>query len=140
MSCSLSAPMTLHPMNQWEVPEETHTVVRASFPKGNVYMKMYDSLGMLYKDEDFSDLFPVKCGHSAISPARLALIVVMQFMEGLTDRQAADAVRSRIDWKYALGIDLTDSGFDSTVLTEFRQRLCKGFGINNAELVFGRTA
>jgi transposase len=49
----------------------------------------------------------------------------MQFAEGLSDSQAADAVRSRIDWKYVLGLDLTDSGFDSSVLSEWRNRLCE---------------
>lgn len=81
--------------------------------------------GSFYVDKDFEELFPVKCGQSAISPARLAFITVMQFAEGLTDREAADAVRSRIDWKYALGLKLTDSGFDSSVLCEFRKRLCE---------------
>lgn len=47
----------------------------------------------------------------------------MQFAENLTDRQAADAVRSRIDWKYALGLNLEDSGFDFSVLCKFRKRL-----------------
>lgn len=122
--------MTLHPQNYWEVPKETVRVARASFPKGNVYMKMYDELGTLYKDKDFVDLFPIRCGQSAISPARLALITIMQFAEGLTDRQAADAVRSRIDWKYALGLNLTDSGFDATVLSEFRGRLCQNEASN----------
>ncbi len=50
----------------------------------------------------------------------------MQFVEGLTDRQAADAVRSRIDWKYALSLELTDRGFDFSVLSEFRSRLIEG--------------
>ncbi len=86
-------------------------------------MKMYDELGTIYKDSDFLELFPARCGKSAISPARLALITVMQFAEGLSDSQAADAVRSRIDWKYVLGLDLTDAGFDSSVLSEFRNRL-----------------
>ena len=117
--------MTLHPKNYWEVPEETARVARASFRKGNVYMKMYDELGTLYLDCDFLKLFPARCGQSAISPAKLALITVMQFAEGLTDRQAADAVRGRIDWKYALGLNLTDSGFDASVLSEFRERLCQ---------------
>ncbi len=117
--------MTLHPINQWVVPEETARAAPASFPKGNEYMKMYDELGSLYVDRDFEDLFPAKCGQSAISPARLALITVMQFAEGLSDRQAADAVRGRIDWKYALGLKLTDPGFDATVLSEFRNRLCQ---------------
>ncbi len=115
--------MTLHPKNCWEVPQETARVARASFPKGNVYIKMYDELGTIYKDSDFLELYPARCGKSAISPAKLALITVMQFAEGLSDSQAADAVRSRIDWKYLLGLDLTDAGFDSSVLSEFRSRL-----------------
>ncbi len=88
-------------------------------------MKMYEELGTIYKDSDFKALFPARCGKSAISPAKLALITLMQFAEGLSDSQAADAVRSRIDWKYILGLDLTDSGFDSSVLSEFRNRLCE---------------
>jgi len=88
-------------------------------------MKMHDELGTIYSDSDFLELFPARCGKSAISPARLALITLMQFAEGLSDSQAADAVRSRIDWKYLLGLDLTDSGFDSSVLSEFRNRLCE---------------
>jgi transposase len=65
-------------------------------------------------------------GQPALSPWRLALVTIMQFVEGLSDRQAAEAVRSRIDWKYALSLDLTDPGFDFSVLCEFRQRLMKG--------------
>jgi transposase len=53
----------------------------------------------------------------------LAIVSVLQFVEGLTDAQAADAVRGRVDWKYLLGLKLTDQGFDSSVLTEFRGRL-----------------
>ena len=86
-------------------------------------MKMHDELGTIYCDSDFQELYPARCGKSAISPAKLALITVMQFAEGLSDSQAADAVRSRIDWKYVLGLDLTDSGFDSSVLSEWRNRL-----------------
>jgi transposase len=115
--------MTLHPKNQWEIPEQTAEIARASFRKGNIYMKMYDELGVLYTDEDFAVLYPARCGQSAISPGKLALITIMQFAEGLTDQQTADAVRSRIDWKYALGLEITDSGFDSSVLSEFRSRL-----------------
>ena len=76
-------------------------------------------------DSAFAPLFPSR-GQPAESPARLALITIMQFAEGLPDRQAADAVRSRIDWKYALGLELTDSGFDASVLSEFRDRLLTG--------------
>ena len=58
-----------------------------------------------------------------VAPWRLALVVVMQYIEGLTDRQAADAVRRCMDWKYALSLELTDPGFDFTLLHDFRQRL-----------------
>lgn len=115
--------MTLHPIGKWKIPEMTAKVAMAAFPKGNMYMKMSENLGQLYEDENFIDLYRSLCGKLALSPARLALITVMQFAENLSDRQAADAVRSRIDWKYALGLELTDSGFDHTVLREFRNRL-----------------
>jgi transposase len=55
--------------------------------------------------------------------SRLALVCVFQYLENLSDRQAADAVRGRIDWKYALGLELTDPGFDASILCEFRARL-----------------
>lgn len=115
--------MTLHPVEQWTIPIETAQVAQAAFPKGNIYMKMYEQLGQIYVDSDFQSLYPAHCGQLALSPAKLALITVMQFAEGLSDRQAAEAVRSRIDWKYALGLKLTDSGFDHSVLGEFRDRL-----------------
>lgn len=107
------------------VPEETARVVRAIFPRGNILMQLRDTVGTIYTDEVFADLFPTH-GQPAEAPWRLALITVLQFMEHLTDRQAADAVRSRLDWKYALSLDLTDPGFDHTVLSEFRARLVQG--------------
>src|SRR6188768_2819509 len=86
---------------------------------------MRDVLGVIYDDASFRPLFAVR-GHPAESPWRLALVTVMQFAEGLSDRQAAEAVRARIDWKYALGLELTDPGFDFSVLSEFRARLIDG--------------
>jgi transposase len=83
---------------------------------------MRDEFGTFFRDEDFLDLFSEK-GQPAESAWRLALVMVMQYAEGLTDRQAADAVRTRIDWKYALSLEITDSGFDFSVLSEFRSRL-----------------
>src|SRR5919199_1305685 len=71
-------------------------------------MQVADRLGNIYHDAQFTALFP-KAGQPAEAPARLALATVLQFVEGLSDRQAADAVRGRIDWKYALGLELTDS-------------------------------
>src|SRR5687767_10660111 len=117
--------MSLHPRHLREIPAETARVARAAFPKGNVYMTMRDELGRLYDDAAFATLFPAR-GQPAAPPWRLALILVMQFAEGLSDRQAADAVRARIDWKYALGLDLADPGLDASVLSEFRSRVVAG--------------
>lgn len=97
-------------------------------------MQMRDELGTFFEDEDFTDLFPRR-GQSAISPWRLALITLMQFAENLTDRQAANAVRGRIDWKYALNLELTDLGFHYSVLSEFRQRLAEN---NPQEVLLNR--
>src|SRR2546421_864559 len=104
------------------IPEDTVRVARAAFPKGNRYMQMHDALGSIYSDGQFAGLFS-QTGQPAEAPARLALVLVLQFAEGLSDRQAADAVRGRIDWKYALALELTDPGFDASVLSEFRTRL-----------------
>lgn len=117
--------MSMHPQPIGPVPQDTARVARAAFPKGTTYVQMRDVLGAIYDDEDFVQLFEVR-GRPAITPWRLALVTVMQFAEGLSDRQAAEAVRARIDWKYALGLELTDPGFDFSVLSEFRSRLVEG--------------
>ncbi len=109
----------------FDVPVDTAAVAQAAFPKGNPYMTMRDEIGPLYDDSHFAHLFS-HAGRRGESPGNLALVLVMQHMEGLTDQQAADAVRSRIDWKYALGLELTDAGFDRTVLVNFRKRLLAG--------------
>jgi transposase len=107
------------------VPEETARVARAAFPHGNLYMRMRDELGTIFTDAAFAPLFVAR-GRPAEAPWCLALVTILQYAEGLSDRQAADVVRSRIDWKYALGLELTDPGFDSTVMSEFRTRLLAG--------------
>jgi len=117
--------MSLKPQAIGPVPEETARIARAAYPKGNIYMQLRDTLGTIYEDEQFADLFPQR-GQPAETPWRLALVCVLQFREGLSDRQAADAVRGRLDWKYLLGLELSDPGFDHTVLVEFRQRLLSG--------------
>src|SRR5206468_11741559 len=117
--------MSLHPKPIGEIPEDTRRIAQAAFPKRNLYMKMRDELGTFYQDEDFEKLFPRR-GQPAESPWRLALVLVLQFAEGLSDRQAADAVRGRIDWKYALGLELDDPGFHFSALAEFRGRLTAG--------------
>lgn len=114
--------MSLKPSLIEVVPSETMRVARAAFPKGNLYISIRDELGTLFDDADFTTLYPRR-GQPAFAPWRLALITVMQFLENLSDRQTAEAVRSRIDWKYALNSELTDSGFDYSVLSGFRERL-----------------
>src|SRR5215210_2294928 len=117
--------MSLHAEPAGLVPDETARVVRAAFPRGNVYMQMRDVFGTIYEDVIFRPLFAARV-RPAECPWRLALVTVMQFAEGLSDRQAAEAVRARIDWKYALGLALDDSGFHYSVLCEFRTRLLDG--------------
>ncbi len=104
------------------VPAQTVAVARAAFPRGNVYLLLRDHLGPMFDDAAFGDLYPA-LGQPAYAPWRLALITLMQFREGLSDRQATEAVRARIDWKYLLALDLADPGFDHSVLCEFRARL-----------------
>lgn len=117
--------MSLQARKLGEVPDETARVARAAFPKGSLAMRIRDELGELFSDADFAGLYPAR-GKPAWSPGRLTLVSVMQFAEGLSDRQAADAVRGRLDWKYLLALELTDPGFDHSVLTEFRDRLIAG--------------
>lgn len=117
--------MSMHPHAIGSIPEETVRVARAAFPRGNLYLTMRDQLGTLYEDQNFAALFPTR-GRPAEAPWQLALVCVFQFIEGLSDRQAAEAVRSRIDWKDALSLDLTDPGFDFSVLSKFRVRLIAG--------------
>ena len=117
--------MSMHPQPIDPIPEETARVAHAAFPKGNPYMRMRDELGVFYQDEAFAVLFPAR-GQPAESPWRVALVLVLQYAEGLSDQQAATAVRGRIDWKYALSLELTDPGFDASVLSEFRSRLVAG--------------
>jgi transposase len=115
----------LRPMPIEPIPPETARVARAAFPKGNRYLRVADELDTLFTDDAFLALFPGH-GQPALPPWRLALATILQFAEGLSDRQAAHAVRSRIDWKYVLRLELTDPGFDASVLSEFRGRLIAG--------------
>ena len=108
-----------------DVPEDTARVALAVFRKGNLYLTFRNEFGTLYQDADFAALFPVR-GQPALPPWRLALVTLVQFLEHLSDRAACEAVRSRIDLKYLLGLELTDPGFDASVLSEFRTRLVAG--------------
>jgi transposase len=117
--------MSLKSSTVQSIPEETMRVARAAFPHGNAYLTLRDALGTIFTDTDFAPLFPSR-GQPGLAPWRLALVTIMQFRENLADRQAAEAVRARIDWKYLLGLELTDPGFDFSVLSEFRDRLLAG--------------
>jgi transposase len=117
--------MSLKPGPVEPVPEGTARVARAAFRRGNPLLKLRDELGAVFGDADFADLFP-KRGQPGLPPWRLALVTLLQFREDLSDRRAAEAVRARIDWKYLLGLELDDPGFDASVLCEFRARLVAG--------------
>src|SRR5439155_8768900 len=101
--------MSMKPQGLEPIPEETVRIAKRSFPKGTLAMQLRDELGPIYTDEQFAHLFP-KRGRGAFSPWRLALVTVLQALEGLTDRQTAEYVRGRLDWKYALGLPLDDAG------------------------------
>jgi transposase len=111
------------------IPTNTMRVAEAAIPEGNTYLKLRNALGTVFDDALFSPLFPSR-GQPAAAPWRLALVTIMQFAEGLSDRDAADAVRTRIDWKYLLGLELSDPGFNYSILSRFRARLVE----SNAEM------
>jgi transposase len=117
--------MSMQPRPWPEVPELTARMARAVSRRGNLAMRIRDELGEVWADEAFTQVFGVR-GKPGISPGQLMMASVLQFTENLTDRQAAEAVRDRITWKYALGLELEDPGFDASVLCEFRSRLVEG--------------
>jgi len=112
----------MQPRSRVGIPEQTVLVARAAFPQGSVAMSARDELGEVFTDEQFAAAFGVR-GAPAESPGALALVTALQYVENLTDRQAAQMVARAIDWKYAMGLELTDPGFDPSVLSKFRTRL-----------------
>jgi transposase len=120
--CLVRCAVSLQPQPWPEVPELTAQVARAAFPKGTLAMRVRDDLGPLFADEQFASAFAPQ-GAPGCSPGQLALVSVLQYAENLSDRQAAEQVRGRIDWKYLLGLELIDPGFDFSVLSGFRARL-----------------
>jgi len=116
--------MSVQPQPWPDPSEEIAAAVRKMYRgrRAPLPVVIRDELGELFTDEQFAAAFGVR-GRPGWSPARLALVTALQFAENLTDRQAADAVRGRIDWKYCLGLALADPGFDFSVLSQFRTRL-----------------
>src|SRR5258708_19902834 len=110
--------MSMQPRPWPEVPVLTAQVARGAFTGGSLAMRIRDELGAWCEDEAFAGAYGIR-GAPGLSPAQLAVITALQFAENLTDRQAADAVRGRIDWKYCLGLELADPGFDFSLLTDF---------------------
>lgn len=104
------------------IPDATVQAAQRAFPNGNLYMTMRDVIGPIFTNPDFVDLYHTR-GRPAEAPARLALVLVLMEIEQLSDAQAAEAVRARIDWKYALALELDDPGFDASILPDFRTRL-----------------
>ena len=109
--------MSLHTDPLPEIPVRTAELVRTVLPKGNTITQLRDCFGAIYHDDQFRALYPTR-GQPAYAPWRLALVTVFQFLEHLSDRQAAEHVRTRLDWKYALALELEDLGFHYSV------RLC----------------
>jgi transposase len=103
-------------------------------------VQVRDRLGQWLEDGQFAAVFGTR-GRPGWSPSGLALVTVLQRAENLTDRPAAEAVRTRIDWQYLLGLSLDDPGFDHTVLSEFRVKVAEG-GLEQVALdaLLGRLA
>ena len=98
---------------------------RALVEDGTVYAFLAEHREELFKEEDFADLFPSSRGRPSIPAALVCSVMVLQALEGLSDRDAIRQLRTRIDWKVACGLALDDPGFDFTVLTYWRTRLRK---------------
>ena len=116
--------VSLRPGSHQRIPVRTVRPARAACPSGTPVMLIRDRLDVLFEDAEFAGLYPSD-RRPGLSPGQLALVSVLQFAENLSDRAAADPVRTRIDWKYALGLELDDPGFDHSVLCEFRARLAQ---------------
>src|SRR5689334_7180103 len=114
--------MCLKPKPLQPIPGHTFQLVDGLLPATNLYRQVGDKLVDFVSDLDFADLYPAE-GQPALSPALLALVTVLQMVEWLSDRQAAAMVVTRLDWKYALHLPLDYSGFNYSVLSEFRDRL-----------------
>jgi transposase len=117
--------MSLNPQRNMDIPEETVRLIRIVLPKGNIYTRMRDRLGTCFNDEQFKGMY-ARVGQPGYSPWRLALVSIIQYMEDLSDRQVAEELPVRVDWKYLLGLEVEDPGFHYSVLSEFRDRVIAG--------------
>jgi transposase len=115
--------VTFHAHPVPPVPDATAAATLAAFPNGNSYVSIRNELGTLFTDSLFADWFAPRGAPVEVAPWRLALVLVLQELETLSDRQAADNVRRCLDWKYLLSLELTDPGFDHTLLHDFRERI-----------------
>jgi transposase len=114
--------MSLQVVDRSEIPQDTAELGQKLLDEHNAYRLIGERLSDLVKDEDFTDLYSA-IGGPALSPVMLSLVLIFQMLEKLPDRLAAEAVRLRIDWKYALRLPLEWPGFHFTNLSHFRQRL-----------------
>ena len=110
-----------------EIPQATAELAWKVHPRGSDEMRVRDALGPLFADTDFTigvfaEMY-AQLGQSGLSPALLTMVMILQFRHSLSGEDAAQAVADRISWKYAVGLDLDDPGFDASVLSEFCTRL-----------------
>ena len=117
--------MSLKIQPPWPMPAETGRIGKVLLEEKNAFRLIGDRLFDTLDEMEFADLYSVE-GKPGISPVILAFVSVFQFMEKLPDRQAAQSLRLRMDWKYALHMPLEYEGFDYSVLSEFRDRLIEG--------------
>jgi transposase len=117
--------MCLKVQEPWSMPSETERIGRALLKKDNAYRLIGDKLFANISEQEFAELYPSE-GQPGLSPVILAFVTVFQFIEKLPDRQAAESLRMRLDWKYALHLPLEYEGFNFSVLSEFRDRLIEG--------------
>ena len=117
--------MCLKAQEPWPMPSETERVGQFLLAKDSAYRLVGEKLFETLSEQEFADLYPSE-GQPGLSPVILALVTVFQFIEKLPDRQAAEMLRMRLDWKYALHLPLEYEGFNFSVLSEFRDRLLAG--------------
>lgn len=114
--------MTLRIRTNTEIPEDTATLGRKLLKANSRYRVIGDHLPEIVCDEDFADIY-APTGRNAVSPALLSMVTIFQFLEDVPDREAAEMVVIRVDWKYALHLPLDYAGFHPTDLCNFRKRL-----------------